>query len=111
LALEGLSQLTQTLDAVRRNLNSRLHIGGLLLTMYDARTNLCQQVADEVRRHFPATFKTMIPRSIRVSEAPSHGLPIGIYAPASAAGKAYRAFAAEVMNTLLPSPSPAEVKA
>ncbi|HWC29711.1 MAG TPA: AAA family ATPase [Dehalococcoidia bacterium] len=102
LALEGLGQLTGTLEAVRRNLNPRLHLGGLLLTMYDSRTNLSQEVADEVRRHFPATFQTVIPRSVRVSEAPSHGLPISLYAGSSPAAKAYAAFAGEVIATLLP---------
>jgi chromosome partitioning protein len=99
LALEGLSQLTRTLEAVRRNLNPRLRIGGLLLTMLDSRTNLGQQVAEEVRRHFPNTFKAVIPRNVRVSEAPSHGLPVGRYAPSSPAAKAYRSFAAEFAGT------------
>jgi chromosome partitioning protein len=103
LALEGLSQLTNTLEAVRRNLNPRLHLGGLLLTMYDARTNLCQQVAQEVRSHFSETFETVIPRSVRLSEAPSHGLPIGLYDARSAAAKAYGALADEVIEKLLPS--------
>jgi chromosome partitioning protein len=98
LALEGLSQLTQTLEAVRRNLNPRLRIGGLLLTMLDSRTNLGQQVAEEVRRHFPGTFHTVIPRNVRVSEAPSHGMAVGQYAPSSPAAKAYRAFAAEFVE-------------
>jgi chromosome partitioning protein len=102
LALEGLSQLNGTLDAVRRNLNPALKLGGLLLTMYDSRTNLGQQVADEVRRHFPETFATVIPRNVRVSEAPSHGLPVGRYAPSSPAAKAYKAFAAEFLGQ--PSP-------
>jgi chromosome partitioning protein len=103
LALEGLGQLTRTLEAVRRNLNPRLHLGGLLLTMYDGRTNLCQQVAAEVRKHFPNTFETVIPRSVRLSEAPSHGLPISLYAGSSPAAKAYAAFAAEVMEAFLPA--------
>jgi chromosome partitioning protein len=102
LALEGLGQLTGTLEAVRRNLNPRLHLGGLLLTMYDSRTNLSQQVAEEVRRHFAATFATVIPRSVRVSEAPSHGLPISLYAGSSPAAKAYAAFAGEVIEAFLP---------
>jgi chromosome partitioning protein len=110
LALEGLSALTRTLDAVRRNLNSDLHLGGLLLTMYDARTNLCQQVADEVRSHFPNTFETVIPRSVRVSEAPSHGLPIGLYAAGSPAAKAYGALAEEVIGAFLPRFAKAEAK-
>jgi chromosome partitioning protein len=103
LALEGLGQLTGTLEAVRRNLNPRLHLCGLLLTMYDSRTKLCQQVADEVRRHFAATFNTIIPRSVRLSEAPSHGLPINQYAASSTAAKAYAAFAGEVIERLLPA--------
>ena len=102
LALEGLGQLTRTLEAVRRNLNPRLHLGGLLLTMFDSRTNLCQQVAAEVRSHFPNTFETVIPRSVRVSEAPSHGLPIGAYAAGSPAAKAYAAAAQEVIAAFLP---------
>ena len=102
LALEGLGQLTRTLEAVKRNLNPRLNLGGLLLTMFDSRTNLCQQVAAEVRSHFPNTFKTAIPRSVRVSEAPSHGLPIGAYASSSPAAKAYEAAAKEVIAAFLP---------
>jgi chromosome partitioning protein len=102
LALEGLSQLTSTLEAVRRNLNPRLHLGGLLLTMFDSRTNLSQQVVAEVRVHFESTFKTVIPRSVRLSEAPSHGMPIGVYAGASPAAKAYRAVAQEVIARFLP---------
>jgi chromosome partitioning protein len=97
LALEGLSQLTHTLEAVRRNLNPALRLAGLLLTMFDSRTNLAQQVADEVRSHFPETFKTVIPRSVRVSEAPSHGLPVSLYAPTSPAARAYSAFAGEFL--------------
>ena len=108
LALEGLGQLSQTLDAVRRNLNPGLRLGGLLLTMYDSRTNLCQQVAAEVRRHFQNTFETVIPRSVRLSEAPSHGLPIGLYAPSSTAAKAYRALAAEVIAAHQPAEAAAE---
>ena len=102
LALEGLGQLTRTLEAARRNLNPRLHLAGLLLTMYDGRTNLCQQVAAEVRRHFANTFATVIPRSVRLSEAPSHGLPICLYAASSLAARAYAAFAAEVVDACLP---------
>jgi chromosome partitioning protein len=103
LALEGLSQLTNTLEAVRGNLNARLHLGGLLLTMYDARTNLCQQVAQEVRSHFSETFETVIPRSVRLSEAPSHGLPIGLYDGRSPAAKAYAALADEVIERFVPA--------
>jgi chromosome partitioning protein len=98
LALEGLSQLTSTLELVRRNLNSQLKLRGLLLTMFDGRTNLSQQVADEVRAHFTNTFKTIIPRSVRLSEAPSHGLPISKYDPSSRASKAYDELAEEVIG-------------
>ena len=97
LALEGLSQLVGTLDLVRRNLNPQLKLTGLLLTMFDGRTNLSQQVADEVRAHFEETFKTVIPRSVRLSEAPSHGLPISQYDPASRASLAYAALAQELI--------------
>jgi chromosome partitioning protein len=97
LALEGLGQLTQTLELVRRNLNPSLRLRGLLLTMFDSRTNLSQQVADEVRKHFANTFKTVIPRSVRLSEAPSHGLPIAKYDPSSRANRAYDALADELI--------------
>jgi len=106
VALEGLGQLTKTLDAVRRALNPSLKLGGLLLTMYDPRTRLCQEVAAEVRSHFSETFRTVIPRSVRVSEAPSHGLPIGMYAASSPAARAYAAFAAEVIEAYLPNSAP-----
>jgi chromosome partitioning protein len=97
LALEGLGQLTATLDLVRRNLNSSLRLRGLLLTMFDGRTNLSQQVADEVRKHFSNTFRTVIPRSVRLSEAPSHGLPIAQYDPSSRATRAYEELAEELI--------------
>jgi chromosome partitioning protein len=100
MALEGLGQLIRTLEAVRRNLNPDLNLRGVLLTMFDGRTNLAQQVAAEVRNHFPNTFETVIPRNIRVSEAPSHGLPINLYDPSSRAAKAYAAIAAELLRSL-----------
>lgn len=106
LALEGLGQFTSTLELVRRNLNRELLLRGLLLTMYDRRTNLSQQVADEVREHFPNTFRAVIPRSVRLSEAPSHGLPISAYDPQSPAAWAYRALAQEVLEAVS---SPVEV--
>jgi cellulose biosynthesis protein BcsQ len=77
--------------------------------MYDGRTNLGQQVADEVRRHFRETFTTVIPRNVRVSEAPSHGLPVGRYAPSSPAAKAYKAFAAEFLAGRVAN-SPSELR-
>lgn len=100
LALEGLAQFTKTLDLVRRNLNPDLRPSGLLLTMFDRRTKLSQQVAEEVRRHFPRTFRTVIPRSVRVSEAPSHGLPINAYDPGSVAATAYRELGQEILEAV-----------
>ncbi|MCX6071961.1 MAG: ParA family protein [Chloroflexi bacterium] len=99
LALEGLTQLMQTLGRVRSGLFPGLAIRGLILTMFDARTSLSHQVADEVRSHFPGkVFKSVIPRSVRLAEAPSHGLPISAYDPSSPGGLAYRALAEELMR-------------
>jgi chromosome partitioning protein len=96
-ALEGLSLLVNTIRLVREGLNPRLEIDGVLLTMYDARTNLSAQVASEVRRHMDgAVFETVVPRSVRLSEAPSHGLPIALYDPASRGAQAYGNLANEV---------------
>jgi chromosome partitioning protein len=97
-ALEGLSQLIATLNLVRDNLNPALAIEGVVLTMYDARTNLSADVAAEVRGHFgSAVFDTVIPRSVRLSEAPSFGLPIARYRPDSRGAIAYDALAAEML--------------
>jgi chromosome partitioning protein len=96
-ALEGLSLLVNTIRRVREGLNPRLEIDGVLLTMYDGRTNLSAQVASEVRRHMNGTvYRTVVPRSVRLSEAPSHGLPIALYDPASRGADAYRELAGEV---------------
>jgi chromosome partitioning protein len=96
-ALEGLTQLVNTIRRVREGLNPRLEIEGVLLTMYDARTNLSAQVAAEVRRHMNGTvYDTIVPRSVRLSEAPSHGVPIALYDPASRGAEAYRTLAGEV---------------
>jgi chromosome partitioning protein len=96
-ALEGLSQLVHTIRLVRQELNPRLEIDGVVLTMYDARTNLAAQVADEVRRHMrDSVYETVVPRSVRLSEAPSHGLPIALYDPVSRGALAYRELATEV---------------
>ena len=96
-ALEGLTQLIATINLVRDHLNPDLAISGVLLTMYDARTNLSAEVADEVRRHLgDAVFHTIVPRSVRLSEAPSHGLPIALYRPESKGAEAYRALALEL---------------
>ncbi len=99
LALEGLGHLITTIDLVRRNLNPHLAVGAVLLTMFDGRTNLAQQVVDEVRQHFPETLQTVIPRSIRLGEAPSHGRTIFEYAPQSAGAVAYAQAAAELQAT------------
>lgn len=99
LALEGLTQLMQTLQRVRSAIFPELLIRGLLLTMYDTRTNLSKDVVDEVRKHFPKlVFKTIIPRSVRLAEAPSHGLPISFYAPKSPGALSYSAFAVELLK-------------
>jgi chromosome partitioning protein len=99
LALEGLSQLTQTLDLVRAHLNPDLRIRGLLMTMYDGRTNLAQQVVDEVRRHFgELVFQTIVPRTVRLSEAPSYGEPILYYAPKSTGALAYWELGVELLQ-------------
>ena len=96
-ALEGLSQLIATLNLVRDNLNPALAIKGVVLTMYDARTNLSADVAAEVRNHLgAAVFDTVIPRSVRLSEAPSFGLPIALYRNDSRGAVAYAALADEV---------------
>jgi len=97
-ALEGLSQLVNTIRLVRESLNRRLKIDGVVLTMYDGRTRLSLQVAAEVRRHMNGTvFDTVVPRSVRLSEAPSHGLPIALYDPRSRGARAYAELAGEVM--------------
>lgn len=98
MALEGLSRLTETLDLVRRNLNSSLTVLGVLLTMFDIRTRLSQQVADEVREHFPRTFETVVPRAVRLSEAPSHGQSIFLYEPGGRSAIAYNELANELLE-------------
>ena len=99
LALEGLTQLTGTINRVKSALFPDLIIRGLLLTMYDSRTNLAADVVNEVRNHFGSlTFETMIPRSIRLAEAPSYGQPISLYAPESSGAEAYHALAMELLN-------------
>ena len=100
-ALEGLSDLMATLRMVKRRINPRLEIFAVALTMYDGRTNFSNQVAQEVRRHFPGkVFATMVPRNIRLAEAPSHGLPVTAYDRSSRGAVAYRAMAEEFKNKL-----------
>ena len=95
-ALEGLSDLMSTLRMVKRRINPRLEIFAVALTMYDGRTNFCAQVAEEVRRHFPGkVFSTVIPRNIRLAEAPSHGIPVTAYDRSSRGAQAYKAMAEE----------------
>ena len=96
-ALEGLSQLLKTIQLIQAHLNPRLHVSTILLTMYDARTNLAQQVATEVRTHFPErTLRTTVPRSVRISEAPSYGQTVMTYDPGSSGALAYLEAAREV---------------
>jgi chromosome partitioning protein len=97
LALEGLVQFLETLGMIRRELNPALDVSGLLITMHDDRTRLAQDVERELRDHFPEmVFKTVIPRSVRVAEAPSYGLPVIDHAPTSRGSEAYRALAQEL---------------
>ena len=99
LALEGISQLNQTLARVRSAIFPELALRGVVLTMFDGRTNLSNDVVAEVRRHFPTqVFQTIIPRSIRLAEAPSYGQPISVYSPVSTAALAYSALAREVLQ-------------
>jgi chromosome partitioning protein len=98
-ALEGLSALVDTIRRVRDGLNPQLEIEGVVLTMYDGRTRLSSQVAAEVRRHMNGSvYDTVVPRNVRLSEAPSHGQPIALYDPASRGATAYRDLAGEVAN-------------
>jgi chromosome partitioning protein len=99
LALEGVAQLTETIELVRATLNPRLRLLGILMTMFDPRTRLSSQVVDEVRRHFPEhTFQTVIPRSVRLSEAPSYGKPVLEYEPTSRGAAAYADLAQELLR-------------
>jgi chromosome partitioning protein len=98
-ALEGLTQLIATVNLVRDHLNPRLEIAGVVLTMYDARTNLSADVAGEARRHLgSAVFETVIPRNVRLSEAPSFGMPIAVYRPDSRGAESYAALTTELLR-------------
>ena len=100
-ALEGLSDLMSTLRMVKKRVNPRLEIFGVALTMFDGRTNFSTQVAQEVRRHFPGkVFSAVIPRNVRLAEAPSHGLPVIAYDKASRGAVAYKAMAEEIKTKL-----------
>ncbi len=98
-ALEGISQLLKTLELVRRQLNPRLYVGKVILTMYDNRTRLANQVVDDVQKFFrDKVSKTIVPRNVRLSESPSHGMPIALYDPKSRGAIAYRTIAEEIMK-------------
>jgi chromosome partitioning protein len=99
LALEGLGQITQTIERVQSSLFPKLRVRGVILTMFDPRTNLSSDVVKEVNNHFPGqVFKSVVPRSIRIAEAPSYGLPISSYAPSSVGAKAYESLAKELLK-------------
>jgi len=98
-ALEGLSLIIQTIGLVQKSINSNLKIGGILLTMFDARTRLSQEVVRQVTEYFKdKVFKTIIPRNVRLSEAPSHGLPAIMYDPTCIGAKSYESVTKEIMN-------------
>ena len=98
-ALEGLSQLLNTINLVKRRLNPQIEIEGIVFTMYDNRTNLCNEVVQEVRKYLPdKTYSTMIPRNVRLGEAPSHGEPIIYYDSSSKGAESYRRLAAEILG-------------
>ena len=98
-ALEGLGQLINTINLVKKHLNKDLEIEGALLTMFDIRTNLSNQVVKEVSKYFEnKVYKTVIPRNVRLSEAPSYGMPITVYDPRSKGAKAYEKFAKELLK-------------
>ena len=98
-ALEGLGQLIKTIELVKNNLNKNLEISGFVMTMYDSRTKLASQVVEEVKRYFgEKVYKTIIPRNVRVSEAPSYGLPVIFYDPNCKGSLAYKNFTKEVIN-------------
>ena len=100
-ALEGLSDLMATLRMVKKRMNPRLEIFGVALTMFDGRTNFSTQVAQEVRRHFPGkVYATVIPRNVRLAEAPSHGIPVSAYDRSSRGAVAYKAMAQEIIEKL-----------
>jgi chromosome partitioning protein len=98
-ALEGLSQLIKTIELVKERLNENLEMEGVVFTMYDARTNLSLQVVENVKDNLDQTiYKTIIPRNIRLAEAPSHGLPINLYDPRSTGAESYMLLADEVIH-------------
>ncbi|HSX20583.1 MAG TPA: ParA family protein [Gammaproteobacteria bacterium] len=108
-ALEGLSALLQTMNQVKQSVNPNLHIEGILQTMYDPRNRLAQDVAKQLKGHFPnKVYKTVIPRNVRLAEAPSHGVPVLLYDKASRGSTAYLALAGEVLKAKKLQPEAAE---
>ena len=100
-ALEGLGQLLETMKLIRKNMNPSLDLVGVLATMVDSRTTLSGQVHEEIKKHFPGkVFKTVIPRNIRLAEAPSHGVPVGSYDRFSKGARAYKALTKEVLERI-----------
>lgn len=98
-ALEGLTQILQTVDLVKKKMNPKLELEGVVFTMYDARTNLSLQVVENVKTHLNRNiYKTIIPRNVRLAEAPSHGMPINLYDTRSTGAESYRMLAAEVIS-------------
>jgi chromosome partitioning protein len=111
-ALEGLSQLLKNIELIRNHLNPRLHVSTILLTMYDGRTRLSSQVADEVREHFPdQTLRASVPRSVRISEAPSHGQTVMTYDPNSSGALSYLEAAVELAERGAPTSKTTEESA
>ena len=98
-ALEGLGQLLETMQLIRKGMNPTLELIGVLVTMMDPRTTLSRQVHDEIKKHFPGkVFDTVIPRNVRIAEAPSHGVPVGAYDRWSKGARAYKALSKEVIK-------------
>ena len=94
-----MTQILQTIDLVKKKLNPKLELEGVVFTMYDARTNLSLQVVENVKKHLNRTiYKTIIPRNVRLAEAPSHGMPINLYDTRSTGAESYRMLAAEVIS-------------
>ncbi len=109
LALEGMTAIMNSLERVQQTLNPQLTLAGFLLTLYDSRTRLSRDVESEVRHHFPAeTFTHVIPRSVRLAEAPSHGVPVAVYDPSSAGAIAYERWALELVHRLDHLTAPAD---
>lgn len=108
-ALEGLSLILQTVSLVQKSMNTRLKVGGIVFTMYDSRTKLAQEVVQQVTEYFKdRVFKTIVPRNVRLSEAPSHGLPVCLYDPACIGAKSYEALARELLARDGRGPAPEE---